>query len=82
MTLTGIPASGHFPDSQDQRNTVRGRFAIRSPRDSGSRAESNMTPDCPLNSMAIPCHGHSTQYGQQVLIGSISPAGEFIRHSK
>ncbi|MGB9197906.1 MAG: TonB-dependent receptor [Terriglobales bacterium] len=23
---TGIPTSGHFPDSQDQRNTVRGRL--------------------------------------------------------
>jgi len=46
-------ASGHFPDSQDQRNTVRGRLRYQVVPASGSRAEFNMTLVCRSSSMAI-----------------------------
>jgi hypothetical protein len=62
----GIPASGHFPDSQDQRNTIRGRvrYQVR-PRfwiaagiqyDSGLPFEFDGDPATAL-----------AEYGQQVL---------------
>ena len=62
----GIPTSGHFPDSQDQRNTVRGRLRYQiHPRlwvaggiqyDTGLPFEFDGDPDTVL-----------AQYGQQVL---------------
>jgi hypothetical protein len=47
-----IPTSGHFPDSQDQRNTFAAGFATRSHAASGSRAAFNTTPVCRSISMA------------------------------
>ena len=41
--------TGHFPDSQDQRNTVRGRLRYQVNRAFGSRAEFNMTRGLPFD---------------------------------
>ncbi|HTX75156.1 MAG TPA: TonB-dependent receptor [Terracidiphilus sp.] len=60
------PASGHFPDSQDQRNTVRDRirfqaakrlwFAVGSDYDSGLPFQPDLTP-----------RQYATEYGQTVV---------------
>jgi hypothetical protein len=46
--------TGHFPDSQDQRNTVRGRLRYQLRRAYGLQAACNTTPAFPLNSTATP----------------------------
>ena len=43
------PNTGHFPDSQDQRQTLRARGVIRSPRACGSPWELTTTADCRFN---------------------------------
>ena len=57
--------TGHFPDSQDQRNTVRGRVRYQVNRASGSQGEFSMTPDC----LSISRHPSAAlaEYGQQVV---------------
>ena len=69
-----IPASGHFPDSQDQRNTVRGRVRYQvKPRfwvaagiqyDSGLPLEFQCDPSLTLPQCIA---GVVQQYGQQVV---------------
>ncbi len=71
---TGIPTSGHFPDSQDQRNTLRGRLRYEvTPRfwiaggvqyDSGLPFEFQCDPTQPISQ----CIAQEVQtYGQQVI---------------
>ena len=45
-TAAATQLTGHFPDSQDQRNTVRGRLRYQVNHASGSRAAFNTTPGC------------------------------------
>ncbi len=70
----GIPTSGHFPDSQDQRNTVRGRVRYQvKPRfwiaggiqyDTGLPFEFQCDPTMPISR----CIANEVQtYGQQVI---------------
>ncbi|MGA9495816.1 MAG: TonB-dependent receptor [Terriglobales bacterium] len=70
----GIPTSGHFPDSQDQRNTVRGRLRYQvKPRfwiaggiqyDTGLPFEFQCDPTMPISR----CIANEVQtYGQQVI---------------
>jgi len=70
----GIPTSGHFPDSQDQRNTVRGRLRYQvKPRfwiaggiqyDTGLPFEFECDPTIPVSQ----CIAQVVQtYGQQVV---------------
>ena len=61
-----IPTSGHFPDSQDQRNTVRGRVRYRiTPRfwvAGGIQYDTGLPFDFDGNPAEV-----LAQYGQQVL---------------
>jgi hypothetical protein len=70
----GIPTNGHFPDSQDQRNTVRGRLRYQvTPRfwvaggvqfDSGLPFDFECDPTIPVSQ----CIAQEVQtYGQQVV---------------
>jgi hypothetical protein len=69
-----IPASGHFPDSQDQRNTVRGRVRYQvKPRfwvAAGIQYDSGLPFDFQCDpSLTLPqcIAGVIQQYGQQVV---------------
>ncbi|HEY4878209.1 MAG TPA: TonB-dependent receptor [Candidatus Acidoferrales bacterium] len=69
-----IPASGHFPDSQDQRNTVRGRVRYQvKPRfwvAAGIQYDSGLPFDFQCDpSLTLPqcIAGVVQQYGQQVV---------------
>jgi hypothetical protein len=69
-----IPTSGHFPDSQDQRNTVRGRVRYQvKPRfwvAAGIQYDTGLPFDFPCDpSLTLPqcIAGVVEQYGQQVV---------------
>jgi hypothetical protein len=69
-----LPTTGHFPDSQDQRNTVRGRVRYQvTPRfwiAGGVQFDSGLPFDfqCPDNETQPECiAGVVAQYGQQVV---------------
>ena len=73
----GLPAGGHFPDSQDQRNTVRGRlrYQVR-PRfwiatgiqfDSGLPFEFECDPSLTLQQCIYGPGGPEQTYGQAVV---------------
>ncbi|HTS59211.1 MAG TPA: hypothetical protein VMH03_16830 [Terriglobales bacterium] len=73
----GIPTSGHFPDSQDQRNTVRGRlrYQINSrlwvaggiQYDSGLPFEFQCDPNLTLQQCIYGPGGPAQTYGQAVV---------------
>jgi len=73
----GIPASGHFPDSQDQRNTARGRLRYQvKPRfwiaagvqfDSGLPFEFECDPSLTLQQCIYGPGGPAQTYGQGVV---------------
>jgi hypothetical protein len=73
----GIPTSGHFPDSQDQRNTVRGRLRYQvHPRfwvaggiqfDSGLPFEFECDPTITLQQCIYGPGGPAQTYGQDVV---------------
>ena len=73
----GIPASGHFPDSQDQRNTVRGRIRYQlHPRvwiaggiqyDTGLPFEFQCDPTLTLQQCIEGPGGPAQTYGQAVV---------------
>ena len=73
----GIPASGHFPDSQDQRNTVRGRVHYQlHPRfwvaagiqyDTGLPFEFQCDPTLTLQQCIYGPGGPAQTYGQAVV---------------
>ena len=73
----GIPASGHFPDSQDQRNTVRGRLRYQlHPRfwvaggiqyDTGLPFEFQCDPSLTLSQCISAPGGPAQTYGQPVV---------------
>jgi hypothetical protein len=73
----GIPASGHFPDSQDQRNTIRGRLHYQvKPRfwvaggiqyDSGLPFEFECDPTLTLQQCIYGPGGPAETYGQAVV---------------
>jgi hypothetical protein len=73
----GIPTGGHFPDSQDQRNTVRGRLRYQvKPRlwiaggiqyDSGLPFEFECDPSLTLQQCIYGPGGPAQTYGQAVV---------------
>jgi len=73
----GIPTSGHFPDSQDQRNTVRGRLRYQvKPRlwisggiqyDTGLPFEFECDPSLTLQQCIYGPGGPAQTYGQAVV---------------
>jgi len=73
----GIPAGGHFPDSQDQRNTVRGRLRYQvHPRfwvaggiqyDTGLPFEFQCDPSLTLQQCIYGPGGPAQTYGQAVV---------------
>ena len=73
----GIPASGHFPDSQDQRNTVRGRLRYQiNPRfwiaggiqyDTGLPFQFQCDPSQTLQQCIYGPGGPAETYGQAVV---------------
>jgi TonB-dependent Receptor Plug Domain len=68
----GIPTSGHFPDSQDQRNTVRGRLRYQiNPRfwiASGIQYDTGLPFEFQCDSTVPECIAQQTQlYGQRVI---------------
>jgi hypothetical protein len=73
----GIPTSGHFPDSQDQRNTVRGRLRYQvKPRfwiaggiqyDTGLPFEFECDPTLTLQQCIYGPGGPAQTYGQAVV---------------
>ena len=74
---SGAPAAGHFPDSQDQRNTVRGRLRYQvAPRfwiaggfqyDTGLPFAFQCDPTIPLQECIYGPGGPAQIYGQQVV---------------
>jgi hypothetical protein len=74
---TGLLTSGHFPDSQDQRNTVRGRVRYQvTPRfwvaggiqyDTGLPFEFQCDPTVPLQQCIYGPGGPAQTYGQAVV---------------
>src|ERR1700722_12733677 len=86
----GIPTSGHFPDSQDQRNTIRGRLRYQvKPRfwvaggiqyDTGLPFDFECDPTLTLHQCIYGPGGPAETYGQAVVNrinfarGSIYPA--------
>ncbi len=73
----GIPSSGHFPDSQDQRNTVRGRLRYQINRwlwiaggiqyDTGLPFEFECDPTLTLQQCIYGPGGPQRTYGQAVV---------------
>ena len=73
--------TGHFPDSQDQRNTARTRFQYQLFPESGWPLAPPTDQVCP-SSMKEPTNRRWTNTGHKWSIVSTSTAAELFRHSR